>query len=82
MTLIVGIKCANGLVLGADGASTLGAPGQPTALQPYGKKLHSLHDSVVFGFSGYIGIGQRLEGILSELYQKEGTDLLGSPLRQ
>ena len=58
MTLIVGIKCADGIVLGADGAATLGsAPGIPTVIQPV-TKLHILQDRMIMGVSGHVGLGQ------------------------
>ena len=59
MTLIVGIKCADGVVMGADGAATFSTPtGQGTILQPV-SKLHVLSDSsIVMGVSGSVGLGQ------------------------
>ena len=51
MTLIIGIKCKDGIVLGADGAATLGAMGQRTILQPM-KKLEIISSAMVLGVSG------------------------------
>lgn len=68
MTLIVGIKCSNGIVIGADGAATMGTAAMPTAIQPYVKKLSVLHECVVCGVSGNVGVSQRLNGIVSDLY--------------
>ena len=59
MTLIVGIKCSDGVVLGADGAATYGVMGQPTIRQAAPHKLSILHDCVVVGVSGPVGLGQR-----------------------
>jgi 20S proteasome alpha/beta subunit len=33
MTLIIGIKCSDGIVMGADGAATFGSLGQQTIRQ-------------------------------------------------
>ncbi len=33
MTLIIGIKCSDGIVMGADGAATFATLGQPTIRQ-------------------------------------------------
>jgi len=60
MTLLVGVRCSDGIVLGADGNATLGALGMETASQPSGKKLTILHKKVVFGLSGPIGLAQLL----------------------
>ncbi|MHA1305246.1 MAG: hypothetical protein ACTSPI_16220 [Candidatus Heimdallarchaeaceae archaeon] len=60
MTLIIGIKCRDGIVMGADGAATLGTMGQRTILQPM-RKLETIAGKVIFGFSGQIGLGQRFK---------------------
>ncbi len=61
MTLIVGLKCSDGIVLGADGAATLGVMGHQTARQTT-KKLTILSESVVVGVSGPVGLAQRVAG--------------------
>jgi 20S proteasome alpha/beta subunit len=60
MTLIIGIKCKDGVVLGADGAATYGVMGQPTIRQPTRKKLHLLGTQGVVGVSGFVGLSQRI----------------------
>lgn len=58
MTLIIGIKCSNGIVVGADGAATLGdVTGLKTVLQPVAK-LSVIRDEVIVGLSGPIGLSQ------------------------
>lgn len=59
MTLIVGIKCADGVVMGADGAATLGNPvvGQATVTQPV-SKLHIVDNRILMGGSGAVGLSQ------------------------
>ncbi len=59
MTLIVGIKCSDGVVLGADGAATVGVLGQPTIRQQTARKLIIVQEHVVVGVSGPVGLGQR-----------------------
>ncbi|MGC9971908.1 MAG: hypothetical protein ABSE56_15105 [Bryobacteraceae bacterium] len=56
MTLIVGFKCRDGIVVGADGAATLGNIGQRTIQQPV-RKL-SIIDNCIVGVSGPIALGQ------------------------
>lgn len=67
MTLIIGIKCAEGIVLGADGAATLGVLGQTTARQVT-KKLSILDDVIVLGVSGPVGLAQRTQGETEALW--------------
>lgn len=70
MTLIVGIKCSDGIVLGADGAATLGVMGQTTARQT-AKKLNILFGSVVLGVSGPVGLAQRFEAEIEALWDSK-----------
>lgn len=71
MTLIVGIKCADGIVLGADSASTYAtALGQQhTIKQQTSKKLDIIGEDVVFGLSGPVGLGQSYKEEISSFIQ-------------
>jgi 20S proteasome alpha/beta subunit len=66
MTLIVGVKCQNGVVMGADGAATLGALGQRTARQAT-KKLEIIGE-VIIGVSGAVGLQQRFADEVRQLW--------------
>jgi 20S proteasome alpha/beta subunit len=70
MTLIVGIRCSDGVVVGADGAATLGALGQTTVRQPV-RKLASIDKKVIVGVSGHIGLGQRITGEVEKLWNSK-----------
>jgi ATP-dependent protease HslVU (ClpYQ) peptidase subunit len=60
MTLIIGIRCKEGVVLGADGAATLtNAQLQPTIQMPVKRKLQIFSGQVVVGVSGDVGLAQR-----------------------
>jgi ATP-dependent protease HslVU (ClpYQ) peptidase subunit len=67
MTLIVGIKCRNGIVMGADGAATLGALGQQTIRQET-EKLDILENRIIVGVSGPVGLGQRIRAEIHTLW--------------
>jgi 20S proteasome alpha/beta subunit len=67
MTLIVGILCSNGVVVGADSAATMGSLGNRTVIQPT-KKLEIISDRVVLGVSGPVGLGQRFAHELATGY--------------
>jgi predicted proteasome-type protease len=59
MTLIVGVKCLEGIVLGADSAATYATSlGQPTIRQETVTKLHMTSNKVVIGVSGPISFSQ------------------------
>lgn len=58
MTLIVGIKCSDGIVVGADGAATLGnVAGLRTVIQPVAK-LHNIRNKAIVAVSGPVGVSQ------------------------
>lgn len=69
MTLIIGIKCSDGIVMGADGAATLGggALGHFTVRQPV-KKLAAIENSIIAGVSGPVGLAQRINGVMRQLW--------------
>lgn len=59
MTLIVGVKCSDGIVLGADSKATYATTtGQSTISQDTVTKLHIATNRIVIGVSGPIGLGQ------------------------
>lgn len=63
MTLVVGILCKGGVVLGADGAATLQHLDTPTVRQPV-RKLVSIRDKMILGGSGPVGVLQLFEDSL------------------
>lgn len=67
MTLIIGIKCQGGFVLGSDGAATYGSRGNHTIRQSVKKKLQLVSSQAVVGVAGAVGVGQRLAGLVDEL---------------
>jgi hypothetical protein len=75
MTLIVGIKCTDGIVLVSDGAASLGTMGQMTARQPT-KKLSIVKERILAGVSGPVGLGQRFVDEIEQL--SDGGQLAGA----
>jgi len=58
MTLIIGFKCSDGLVVGADSGATMGdISGLHTVMQPM-TKLQLVADKAIVGVSGPVGLGQ------------------------
>jgi len=58
MTLIVAMKCSDGVVVGADSAATLGSFGEQT-VKEIATKLYIVKDSLILGLSGPVGLAQR-----------------------
>lgn len=68
MTLIIGIECKDGIVMGADGGATLGDVTQFTVMQPT-KKLKIISESVIIGTSGQVGLGQQFKAATEKVWQ-------------
>jgi ATP-dependent protease HslVU (ClpYQ) peptidase subunit len=59
MTVIVGIRCEGGVVLGADSMVSYGAAlGQQQTIKQQAEKLYVIGQDVVLGTSGPVGLGQ------------------------
>lgn len=82
MTLIIGLLCSDGVVVGADGAATYGVLGQSTIRQTT-EKLSIIGGKVIMGSSGPVGLGQRhqfeMEGLWlgRELSGKKPIEAMG-----
>jgi ATP-dependent protease HslVU (ClpYQ) peptidase subunit len=57
VTLIIGIKCSDGVVVGADGAATFGNLSQTTIQQPV-RKLTVVDGQMIVGTAGPVAIAQ------------------------
>ena len=69
MTLIIGIKCQSGIVLGADSAATqVTSTGQQTGTQPT-EKLDVIDDAIVLGVSGSYGYSQAYRAAIVKLWK-------------
>src|SRR5437867_6343588 len=60
MTLVVGIKCSDGVVVAADSAATMGDGFTRTIGQQEVTKVHQLGQGGIFAATGSIGIAQVL----------------------
>ena len=67
MTLIVGIRCSNGVVIGTDSAATFGPfVLTPTISQLYQQKISIIDDRIIIAGTGAIGLGQRFTAIAKQ----------------
>lgn len=58
MTVLVGIKCKDGIVIGSDSSATFGT-GQISTIEQTTKKIEILHGRMIVAGTGQIGMGQR-----------------------
>lgn len=71
MTLIVGIRCTDCVIVGSDSAITFGAHGQlPTIEQPFRQKIEIVDDRMIVAGAGKLGLGQRFVDIASKCWRE------------
>lgn len=67
MTVLVGVKCTDGVVVGADSAAT-SAAGQTHLLKMASDKIEVIGGRVIVAGTGQIGMGQRFTKIVSDAH--------------
>lgn len=70
MTLVIGIRCSDGVVIGADGAATLATLAEATIRQEV-TKLQVCRDQIIVGTSGFVGLSQLIVSSIDEVWQAE-----------
>ena len=70
MTLIVGVRCTNGVVIGTDSAATFGPINRATISQPFLQKIEVIDNQIIIAGTGPIGLGQRFVDIASSSWAK------------
>lgn len=71
MTSIVGILCADGVVIGSDSSATFGpAPGHATIEQRYDDKVLVINSDIIVATTGQVGLAQRFEAIVEQVSQE------------
>jgi 20S proteasome alpha/beta subunit len=68
VTLLVGILCKDGVVMGSDSAATFGASGIHTIGQQEVLKVQRLNDHILYSATGAIGVSQLVADKLQRLW--------------
>ena len=72
MTLIVGIRCSDGVVIGTDSAMTFGITHQQSTIeQPIRRKIDVIDDKIIIAGTGPIGLGQRFTEMTKLLWENK-----------
>lgn len=77
MTVLVGITCRDGVVIGADSAHSTAVGNEQIVEQP-GQKLWILDDRIIVAGTGSVGLGQRFYDAVDQLWKAKKLD--GSPV--
>lgn len=67
MTILVGIKCKDGIIIGSDSSATFSA-GQISTIEQATKKIEILHKKIIVAGTGQIGLGQRFCDLVDRGY--------------
>lgn len=71
MTLVIGVLCTDGIVVGADSRATYALPsGEKTVEQDMDSKINIVDDKMVCAFSGSNGMGQDVLDSLTKTWGK------------
>lgn len=65
MTILVGILCQDGVVIGSDSSATFTAGSFRTIEQPIPNKTQVVGDEILYGGTGSVGLGQRFHALLT-----------------
>lgn len=69
MTVLIGLLCQDGIVIGADSSATFGN-GQISTIEQPCKKVHIVKDSVILAGTGQVGLGQRYQALVERYWQE------------
>lgn len=69
MTVLVGVRCTDGVVIGADSAQTSSAGTQQVMMVTGGVKLETHFGRIITATTGAVGLSQRFHAILDDVCQ-------------
>jgi len=72
VTVLVGIRCKDGVVIGSDSSATFGGLGASTIEQPT-RKIDLIDDAMILAGTGQMGLGQRFCAQLATLHRAQGA---------
>ncbi len=79
MTLIVGVWCTDGVVVGSDSAVTFStATHLPTIVQHFPRKIAIINDRVAIAGTGSVGLGQRFIEVVEKAWRQGSFKDAGS----
>jgi 20S proteasome alpha/beta subunit len=75
LTLIIGIRCTDGIVVASDSAATYAQDAVPTIGQQVVTKIRSLSGSIIYSSTGAIGTSQLISARLLEAWTDKKLDI-------
>ena len=72
MTILIGVLCQDGVVIGADSSATFGAGPQFKTIEQKCKKIEIIEEKVIVAGTGQVGLGQRFNYVVQEFWKAKG----------
>jgi len=69
MTILIGVLCKDGAVVGTDSSATFGA-GNLRTVEQKTSKVHIIGDKVISAGTGQVGLGQRFDFVVESYYNQ------------
>jgi hypothetical protein len=74
LTILVGVKCTDGIVIGADSMMTSAMGASPLVQEPVAEKLQLVGNKAIIACTGSVGLAQRVKIIADQMWKdKEFT---------
>lgn len=80
MTVLVGVRCTDGVVVGADSSATFGAHPQAKTIEQRVQKVFVVADKIIVAGTGAVGLGQRFTAAIETAYSGKEFAGEGSPI--
>jgi 20S proteasome alpha/beta subunit len=80
MTILLGVLCQDGVVVGSDSSATFAATARLNTIEQSVRKLFLVGSDVIFASTGGGGLGQRLNYLLAQLREQSPDWLALHPL--
>ena len=71
MTVLVGVRCTDGIVMGADSAATSAVGPHQVLSVPLADKIQIVSDRVIYATTGAVGLGQRAGEIIKDAHDNK-----------
>ena len=71
MTILIGMLCQDGVVIGADSSATFGN-GQLKTVEQKVEKISIVENKIIVTGTGQVGLGQRFNYIVDNYYKQKG----------
>jgi len=71
VTVLVGVRCRDGIVIGSDSSSTFAAHQGVRTIEQRTQKIFIVEDKIIIAGTGEVGLGQRFTAAIADAYHKK-----------